>query len=1057
MERFALRCMLCLFAPAALHAQVAASDLSGEVRDQSGWMVAGAGLAARQEPGGFTLRAISSGEGRYRFPNLLPGAYSVTVEKAGFRTLTLRGVVLSIDQRARLDFVLQSGEARETVTVTASVSPLETGDASLGYRLEYSAIAALPLLGRNTISLVTLGPGAIPRQLGGFVHDVVNDAQANRGAVALNPPVHGARSTMNAFLLDGAYNTDRNTFAVAVNPPLEAVSGFRIQSSVALAEFPQAGGAAVDVVTKNGGGDFHGGIFEFFRNEATDARNFFDDPALPRPVFRRNQFGAALGGPAPLPGTYFFAAYEGVRGKAAKSSLSLVPDAALRGGDFGGGAALFDPLNVDASGVRKPFAGNAIPASRIDPIARTYLDRYQPLPNTSGGGANYLDATPSENREDHGSLRLDHELSPGSRLFGRYTINDERTRIAGVFPLLPTSEQLRAQQAVIAHTFARARWVNESRLSYTRLRVFSVSESAFRNNVAAELGVTGIPDDPFTYGLPYFLVTNFSLRTDDPILPQVQRDNQWHFSDGLSLSRGHHTAKFGFQWIHGAVNYRQSHFARGQFVFTGALTANPSLADAGGDPFADFLLGFPQVTNREVGSAQAYLRQNSYAGYAQDEWRLTPRLTLNIGLRYEYAAPFTEARDNLLNLDYSSLPNPPRLMRVHIANRPDRDDFAPRVGLAARLPWRMAFRAGYGLFYSPEITPETYDLVRNGVRTENNQTDGSRPVLTIRNGFPQTASAGLPSFFGLDPAVRTPYVQQWNAGFQRELPAGTVLEVSYVGSKGTHLGRFRTFNTPLHVETGENLAPRSGDLQALRTFPTLGRIIQRQHIANSVYHALELRGEKRFAGRLGLLASFTWTKSIDDADGVIPGQFDSFGAQDERNLRLERGLSFFDVRRRVSAGVVYRLPWRLELSGILTLQDGTPLNPVYFAFDGANSGTPNRPDVVPGVDVRLPRDQRTADRFFNTDAFQAPKPYTFGNAGRNILPGPGNAVLDLGIHREFVLRENLKAQLRAEAFNLLNHPNFGIPGPYPDFGPFFGKIFSTGDPRRFQWGVRLDW
>jgi hypothetical protein len=1040
-----------------MHADVASSGLAGAVRDSSGGAVADATVAARQEPGGLSARTVSDAEGRFRFANLVPGRYTVSVEKAGFRTAYSENVILAIDHRADLDFVLEPGQPHETVTVTAAVSPMDISDGTLGYRLENSTITGLPLLGRNMISLVTLGPGAIPRQLGGFVHDVVNDVQANRGAVALNPPVHGARSTMNVFLLDGAYNTDRNTFSAAVNAPLEAVSGFRIQSSAGLAEFPQAGGAVADVVTKNGGGDFHGGVFEFFRNEATDARNFFDDPSLPRPIFRRNQFGGSLGGPLPARGAYFFGTYEGVRGKAAKSSLNLVPDAVLRSGNFSGGAAIFDPLSLDPAGARLPFAGNAIPASRIDPIARNYLDRYQPLPNRSGGGPNYLDATPSESREDHGSMRLDYETGPGSRLFGRYTINDERTRIAGVFPLLPTSERLRAQQAVIAHTLARGSWVNEGRFSFTRLRVFSVSESAFGRNIAGELGITGIPDDPFTYGLPFFLVTNFSMRTDDPILPQVQRDNQWHFSDGFSISHGRHTAKTGFQWIHGAVNYRQSHFARGQYIFTGALTANPAAADPGGDPFADFLLGFPQVTNREVGAAQAYLRQNSYAGYMQDEWRASARVTLNFGLRYEYTAPYSEARGNLLNLDYSRLPAPPRLVARDSAARPDRNDFAPRVGMAARLPWRSVFRAGYGVFYSPEIATETYDLVRNGVRTENNQTDGSRPILTIRNGFPQTGDTGLPSYFGLDPGVRTPYMQQWNAGFQRELPGGAVAEVSYVGSKGTHLGRFRTFNTPLHVETGENLAPRPGDLQALRTFPEIGRIIQRQHIANSSYHALEVRVEKRFAGRLGLLASFSWAKSIDDADGIIPGQFDGFGAQDERNLRLERGLSFFDVRRRISAGAVYRLPWRFQMSGILTLQDGTPLNPVYFAYDGANSGTPNRPDVVPGVDVRLPRDQRSADRFFNADAFQQPKPFTFGNAGRNIIPGPGNAVLDLGIHRDFRVTEKLRAQLRAESFNLLNHPNFGIPGPYPDFGPFFGRIFSTGDPRRFQWGLRFDW
>jgi hypothetical protein len=308
-------------------------------------------------------------------------------------------------------------------------------------------------------------------------------------------------------------------------------------------------------------------------------------------------------------------------------------------------------------------------------------------------------------------------------------------------------------------------------------------------------------------------------------------------------------------------------------------------------------------------------------------------------------------------------------------------------------------------------------------------------------------------------------VQEWTASFQHELPSRVLLELAYVGSKGTDLGRFRQFNTPAHVETGENLAPRPGDLQSLRTFPSLGPIIQRQHIANSSFNSLQVKVEKSLSSRLSVLASFVWSKSIDDADTPIPGLFDGVGAQDERNLRLERGLSFFNVGRRVSAAYVYRLPetriagpllrgW--STSGTVTLQDGTPLNPFYFALDFANSGTPNRPDIVPGQSITLPRGQRTADQFFNTAAFTAPAPFTFGNAGRDTIPGPGNNIFNLAIQRRFQVTEASTIQFRAESFNTFNHPNWGIPGPNPDFGPFFGKIFASGDPRRIQFALRYD-
>lgn len=1052
-----------LMAGAAL-AQVSSGTLSGEVRDQSGGMLGSVTITARHAATGFVRATATSSVGRYLLPDLAPGEYTLTAARSGFSSLAVTHVILEVDQRGTIDFELKPGPDHDSITVTASVSPLQTEDASAGFHLNTSIITELPLVGRNVISLVTLGPGAVPRQLNGFGHDIVNDVQPARGAVALNAPINGARSTMNTYILDGAYNTDRNVFAIAVVPPMESVQEFRIQSSLGSAEFAQSGGGIADIVTRSGSRSLHGNAFEFFRNEAADARSYFDDPTLPRSIFRQNQYGGSLGGPLPLSSTFFYATYEGLRGKSAQSTLHLVPGATLRTGDFTGRAPIFDPLTYNAaSGLRSPFPNNIIPAARIDPIARKYLQLYEPLPNVPAvANSNYLDSTPNQSDNDSGSIRIDHQFRGHDTLFGRFTINDDRARLAGNFPERATTENLRAQQAGLGYTHAGTSWLNELRGSFTRLRVFDLPESAFGSDVIRNLGISSTPNDPFTYGLPFFVVTNFDTVTDSDTLPQTQRDNTWSLSDGFTLARGRHTWKAGFQYIHFQLNYLQSQFARGRYIFNGAFTS---------DPFADFLLGEAQSTRRNAGSAQAYLRQESYAGYGQDEWRITSGLTLTAGLRYEYAAPYTEARNNLVNLDYSTLPAAPKLVRVPHAVQPDWTNFAPRVGAAWRLPHRfgsahdLVFRAGYGIYYSPEIAAETYDLVRNNLRNEINETTGPIPVLTLQNGFPINSSVGFPSYFGLDTKARTPYVQQWAAGFQREVAGGVLLDLSYTGSKGTHLGRFRTFNTPAHVETGENLPPRPGDLQALRTFPSLGPLFQRQHIANSSYNSFQVKAEKRFSGRLSFLAGFVWSKSIDDADTVIPGLGDSFGAQDERNLRLERGLSVFNVGRRLSAGFVYNLPApryfsvvlaKWSTSGILTFQDGAPENPVYFGTDIANSGTPNRPDVVPGQGVNLPPAQRTAERWFNTNAFEDPQPFTFGNAGRNILPGPGTAIVDFSMHRRFAITERLGLQLRLEAFNLLNHPNWGIPGQYPDFGPFFGKIFATGQPRRFQFALRLD-
>jgi len=1049
-----MRLLLLFLLPAVAFSQVASATLSGTLLDESGAAAPGVTITAQDESTAFTYNTITGAEGNYAIEALPPGLYTVTAQKAGFRTATSEHLLLEVNQKARLNLVLTVGESRDSVTTVAAVSPLQTDESSIGYRLDAQTTEELPMDTRNIVGLVTLGPGAIPRQLGGFTHDIINDVQqGSRGSVAFNPPIDGSRSTMNAFLLDGAYDTDRNTFAIAVYPPMDSVQEFRIQTSLAPAEFPQAGGSAIDVVTRSGSQHFHGSAFEYLQNELPDARGYFDDPALPTPVVRQNQFGGSLGGRLPIANTFFFGTYEGLRSNIGNAVQSSVPPGDLRTGDFSGQPTITDPLNNGA-----PFPGNVIPANRIDPIASKFLSTYEPLPNLNNGSpSNYVDETPNSNRNDSASGRIDHQFRNHSQLTGRYTYNGETNIIAGSFPLCPTEENVRAQQAALGYTYTGRSWLNEARLSFTRLSVYDTPESAFQSNVIQQLGVEGLTSDPANYGLPYFQLTNYSLVTDDPTLPQVQRDNMWDASDSVSWVRGAHTIKTGFDWIHFQLNYLQSELARGSYLYTGVYTGNA---------LSDFLLGFPQDTSRDVGNTQAYMRQDNFGGFFQDDWRLSPRLTINFGLRYEYASPYTEIRGNLFNLVYDN-PAPPQLERVHQAVSPDTRNFSPRVGLAWRLPGNTVFRAGYGIYYNPEIAVETYDLLLNGILAQNNITSGSLPpLLTTQNGFPQTASTGFPTYYGIDPHAPTPYVQQWNAGFQHEFLGHILGELSYLGSKGTHLGRFRQFNTPLQTETGADLSPRAGDLQSLRTWPSLGEIIQRQHIANSSYNSLQVKATKRLTGRVSLLASFVWSKSIDDADTVLSGLYDSVGAQDENNLGLERALSSFNCARRISGGYVVALPpinalgpvargW--QLTGTVTLQDGLPLDIFYYAFDPANTGLPNRPDLVPGVSLTLPRSKRNTNEFFNTAAFTAPAPYTFGDAGRNIVNGPGNNIFDMALHRHFQIRERGAVEFRAEAFNIFNHPNWGVPGGYADFGaPFFGGLLGVGNPRRLQFALRYD-
>src|SRR5271154_429776 len=340
--------------------QVSSGSLLGDARDEKAASVAAVLVVARNNDTGFTRSASTNAFGSYRIDDLIPGAYTVTAQHDGFQAVTVSPIFIEVNQKVRLDFDLQVGSVHDTATVTAHASAVQTDEASEGYTLGSSFFEELPLLGRNIIDLVTLGPGAIPRQLGGFTHDIINDLQGNRGAVAFNAPVNGARSTENSYIVDGADNTDRNTSSIAVMPLMESVAEFRIQSALAPAEFAQSGGGVIDVVTKSGSQAFHGNVFEFFRNEATDASGFFAVAGLPNAIFRQNQFGGTLSGPL-AKATYFFVSYEGLRSLSSNSTQHLVPDANVRSGNFSGGATIYDPLSLDAKGNRTPFANNIIP------------------------------------------------------------------------------------------------------------------------------------------------------------------------------------------------------------------------------------------------------------------------------------------------------------------------------------------------------------------------------------------------------------------------------------------------------------------------------------------------------------------------------------------------------------------------------------------------------------------------------------------------------------------------------------------------------------------------
>ncbi len=1060
-----------LAAAASLCAQVPSATIAGAVLDPSGLPVPKAHVVASSLNTALEISREASGAGAFRIAGLPPGEYRLEVKADSFAAYRIERVSLEVRQELNLDIHLKLASQSTAVEVAEIVEPVEAASSPMGFNVDQPQLDRLPLPQRDVACLATLSPGAIPRQLGGFNGDSVTGVEPSRGNVAENPPVNGMRSTMNTYLLDGVLNTDSNVHAIVVNPPIDAIQEFRLQTSASSADFGYNGGGVVNVVTRTGAERLHGGVFDYFRNEALDARNFFASGTAPKPVFRQNQFGGELGGRIPSSKRlFFFAAYEGLQLNQGQSKASNVPNTLLRGGNFTGTDTVKDPL----TGL--PFANDTIPAARLDSIAQTVITQFEPQANQPGR-PNYLSTTPILNGNDSVSGRVDWDTASRGTLFARYSINDERSDAGNGRLLEPTHLRVRAQQVAVGHTFSSSDWVNEFRLGFNRLKIQDISFNAFTNNYVGKLGINGIDQDPVNYGLPAFILqSNLLITSDDPTLPLTQAGDTYQGVDRWSTRRGRHTLQAGAEIRHYSLAYQDRMNSRGYLTFTGGFS---------NDAFGDFLLGIPGVTQRTVGQPQAYLRQVGAAAYVQDEFRATERLVLTAGVRYDYNSPFSEKYNHMFNLDYSTLPAQPKLVQegANVATMPadlvapNRADFAPRAGLA----WRplkshdLVFRAAYGLYYSPEIAQQSYDLVLNGVRTEQDTAPpagvGVTPLLTLKNPFITSASTGFPGYFGIDPHEKSPYAQQWNGAWQYGTH-GFLFEAGYVGTKGTHLGRFRKFNTPQHVEIGQDLAPRPGDIQSLRTFPSLGPLIQYQDIANSIYHSLQLRAERRWSSGFSMQASFVWSKSLDDADGIVQGLFDSVGAQNEGNLRLERGPSFFNVPRRFVMNFAYDLPlgrgrrwmkatavtplvsgWTVSGTGLM--QDGTPENSFYFTFDPANTDTPNRPNIVPGQAISLPPGQRSLAQWFNTAAFSDPAPFTYGNAGRDLLPTPSNKVYSFAVTRGFALNEKVSLNFRAEFFNLFNHPDLGIPGNNKDFGPAFGAIETVGPPRQVQLSLRL--
>lgn len=1037
-------------------AQTHRGSIRGTITDPNGASISGAAIKLVNEETNETRTATSNEEGQYTLASLPPGSYSLEIAATGFETFP-QPVVLQVNQERRIDAPLR---LRAVVTdvymiVTDELVPLKKDSASLGTVIENRQVTGLPLDGRNFYELSLLVPGAAPAAPG--------SAGSVRGDFAFS--VNGAREDGNNFLLDGVYNVDPKLNTFGVRPPVDAIREFEMLTSTYDASFGRNAGAQVNVVLKSGSNQLHGSAYEFFRNGALDARNYFAPGDQPAPKYQRNQFGFSLGGPIVKDRTFFFADYEGTRSREGITRLANVPTLRERVGDFSrSGVTPIDPLTG------QPFTGGIIPDNRQSAIGRAIAALY-PAPNRAVPFQNFVSSPTQRDNSNSFDVRLDHSLSERSDLIFRYSFNDRdlfEPFSGPTFSLVPgygTNIPRRSQNIMLGEThILTPAFVNEARLAFNRVAL-GVFQETSGTSINRQVGLPELSNNPRDFGLSFITVAGFSPLGDEGNNPQHSVTNTYQILDTASYVRDRHLMKFGFD-----LRFVQQNAFR-DVQSRGFLTFSP-FAQITGNALADLLLGAPLFTGgARVDNAQ-HLRTQSYNFFFNDSWRVTPRLTLNAGLRYEYNSPPVDAEDRANIYD----PATRSLVAVGTNGVPrsgfeaDRNNFAPRVGFAWTLgeAERTVLRGGYGVYYDQSALAPGEALYFNSPYFDFNLFFPLPGLpLTLDNPFPSFFPVPLPdSALAIQRDLRTAYMQHWNLNLQHQLGSSSVLEVAYVGSKGTKLISARDINQGQPNALG----------LVLRPVPQFDDINILESRASSNYHSLQARFQQRLSAGLSLLASYTWSKSIDDASNFFTSAGDPNFPQDSFNTRAERGRSNFDVRHRLTVSYSYDLPFgegRSFLSnngwlstvlsgwqtyGIVTVQGGRPFT-VALLSEIDNSGTGrsslgfganDRPNIVgdPSSGTRTP------EQWFNTSAFAFPQRGTFGNAGRNILDGPGYQNVNASLVKNTALNERFNLQLRAELFNLFNHPNFNLPDNFLG-SPTFGRITSAREPRHIQFGVKL--
>lgn len=1065
-------------APGAMFAQFDTGAVLGNVTDASRAPLAQANVVIEEVRKGVRLTARSSESGSFEFLAIPIGRYKLTVEQKGFRPQSSTEFELTIGARQRVDFRLELDTVQTSVVVSAEVATLESDSSDRGQTIAAAQIRELPLAGRAYSELIYLSAGIVRTPSSG-IGSTQREASFS---------VNGLRSTANNFLLDGI---DNNYFGTSnqgfsnqvVQPPPDAVAEFRVITNNTSAEFGRAGGAIVNASLRSGTNQFHGAAWEFFRNTELNAIGFFK-PTTGRPVQNQNQFGAALGGPILKNKTFFFMDYEGYREVNSSVSFVTLPNAAQRDGNLG--VPVRNPITGQA------YANGVIPRSDMIPYARAILDS---LPaNTSTAAANNFQSLRRvTDYRDKGDVKVDHYVSEGLRGFFRFSKSRFDVFDPGAFPGLAGGSGNGFQFVPLTSFAGGLTWavnptsIVEARLGYSRSEAGKDPPLVGGPSMQDLFGIPGLPTDPrYTGGITAETLAGFTSFGRQATSPQYQYPKLWNPKVNLTRVAGKHTLKAGveYQWL--GVETLDVSPMIGRNTYTGLFSlptgVTATSATQGLYSLADFMFG-ARNTYQLVNPGIVNHRQQSMFLYAQDDFKVNSKLTLNLGLRYELVTPFYE-KDNLLsNFD----PTTNTIVTAKggsIYDRAlvnlDKNNFGPRLGVAYNFMPKTVLRAGYGLGFNSFNRTGTSYLAYNAPRfvlASASQAPGQPGFLNTQQGFP--ANFASPQNFNprqstvqyYDPNAPWGSVHSWFISIQRELPWQVLLDIGYVGNRGDNLMTINDINQARPNRIDENL-----NIEDRR--PNLAYSSISGSVANgfSRYHGLQMRVEKRTEKGLYFLNSFTWSKAIDNSGQAFDssnGNGTSF--QDVYNPAADKGISNYDRKFNNITSIVYELPFfknssskalklaagGWQINSIVNLRSGEPFNMSYTAAArgqvapfltllGFNAFRPN----ITG-DPLMPEGQRSVTQYLNRANVSIPLYYQpFGNAGRNIVRGFAFYQADVGVSKRFALTERFGLQFRAEAFNVFNKANFAAPNANIS-STAFGTITSTYDPRRLQLALKL--